>query len=127
MMQDVKFVETNETVMKKYTLIIAVILMAACKSTKLLTPSQTDVDRVSSKYPGYTLEELNQGKAIFTQYCGQCHKLKKPESRTEEQWKTIVPRMVAKVNKKEKDAIDAKEQETLLKYLITMSTAKAGS
>src|SRR5687767_14434148 len=104
--------------MKKYTLIIALIVFAACKSTKRLTPSQTDVERVSSKYPGYTLEELNQGKTIFTQYCGQCHKLKKPESRTEEQWKTIVPKMVAKVNKKEKDAIDAKEEEILLRYLV---------
>jgi cytochrome c2 len=112
--------------MKKYLLIIGVILLAACKSTKLLTPSQSDVDRVSSRYPGYTLAELNHGKAIFTQYCGQCHKLKKPESRTEEQWKTIVPRMVAKVNKKEKDAIDADEEEVLLKYLVTMSTAKNG-
>lgn len=45
---------------------------------------------------------------------------KNPAKKTEEQWKSIVPRIAEKANKKEV-RIDKNEQELILKYLITMS------
>lgn len=109
--------------MKRTIFISIVALFTGCASAKLLTPSQSDVDRVQSKFSNYTLAELNQGKALFEQHCGSCHGLKNPSSRTEERWRKIVPKMSEKVNKKEHNVLDANAQDKLLKYLITMSTA----
>lgn len=109
--------------MNKLILIFSIILFTGC-SAKLLVPVQADVDRVAEKYQGYTLAELNEGKSIYEQQCDGCHGLNRPQSRNEKAWNKIVPEMVEKVNKKAgKEEIDQKEQETLLKYLVTMSMA----
>lgn len=109
--------------MKKISIISVLVILCSC-SAKLITPTQSDVDKVSSTYPGYTLADLNQGKTIYEQNCKKCHGLKKPSSQSEADWNEVVPDMVAKANKKaKKTVIDAKAQEQLLKYLLTMSTA----
>jgi hypothetical protein len=50
--------------MKNKILTIASILFLAGCSIQLMTPTQSDVDRVKTKYPDYTLAELNEGKAL---------------------------------------------------------------
>jgi cytochrome c2 len=110
--------------MKNAFILFLTCLFTACLSAKLITPSQLDVARVASKFPGYTLEDLNKGKALFSSHCGQCHGLKNPAKRTEEQWRKIVPRMAAKVNKKEGNVLDANAETLILKYLVTMSGRK---
>ncbi|AEA42140.1 cytochrome c class I [Fluviicola taffensis] len=116
--------------MKKSLLAIGFIaILVACGTAKNSTakveamPSQSDVDRVASKFPGYTLEELNDGKKLFEANCALCHRLKKPTSEPESEWKTIVPRMVVKVNKKlGSTVVDASGEEKILRYLITMGS-----
>ena len=113
--------------MKYATLLSLVFLLAAC-SAKLYTPIQADVDRVMDKYPGYSLAELQEGKSIFEMNCGACHPLKKPTSRTPEQWEKIVPRMVQNVNRKAKKELISKEkQELVLKYLVARTRAGAAA
>ena len=107
--------------MKKTILTSAVIILTACASTKTTPPTQADITRIQDKFPNYSLTELNNGKLLYEQHCNNCHLLKKPTSRTEEQWKKIVPEMTAKVNKKTV-LLDEKKQESVLKYLITMSS-----
>ncbi|HET6245481.1 MAG: hypothetical protein H0V01_13420 [Bacteroidetes bacterium] len=107
--------------MKKISIVAVFALLVSCVSVKLAIPTQEDVDR-ANKFPDYTLADLNLGKAHFEQKCGSCHGLKKPTSRTEEQWNKIVPRMVHKANKKTLK-IDEGQQELILKYLVTMSSA----
>lgn len=109
--------------MKKYCFILLAVCLAAC-SAKLISPTQSDVDRVSTTYPGYTLTDLNQGKMLFSQTCNRCHGLKNPTGHTADQWKEIVPKMVARLNKKKGEVVvnDA-QQESILRYLITMSGA----
>jgi cytochrome c5 len=97
----------------------AMIILSACKVSSI-TPSQQDVDRVSSRFPGYTLASLNEGKMLFETKCSKCHNAKKPQSRTEAQWKKIVPRMTQMANKKTEN-ITPENQEAILKYLITMA------
>lgn len=112
-------------IMKKaLVFLFATTFLVGCFSAKLLTPTQTDIDRVASKYPNYTLTELNQGKSLYEAKCGNCHGLKNPSSRTDVQWKEIVPRMSIKVNKKTPNSLDAESQEKILKYLITMREVK---
>lgn len=112
--------------MKKIILPAAFIFfLAACASAPLLIPSQVDADRASQKNAAITLMSLNEGKTLFEQNCNRCHGYKNPGSRSEEKWQKIVPRMVAKVNKKlGREEIDAKEQELILNYVVTMSAVK---
>lgn len=110
--------------MNKIILLVATVILVGCFSVKTLTtPSQQDVDRVASKFPNYTLAQLNEGQALFQQKCTSCHKLKNPTAHNEKQWKKIVPKMVSKANKKT-TVIDATTQDLILKYLVTMSNAK---
>jgi cytochrome c5 len=69
--------------MKKPPIILFLTILTACGTVKLAAPQQSDVDRVSAKYPGYNLSELNDGNALFQQTCDRCHKLKNPTSRGE--------------------------------------------
>jgi hypothetical protein len=97
-----------------------ITIFTAC-SVKLMVPAQSDVDRVSGKYPGYSLAELNADKALYESTCSRCHRLKNPTSRSEAKWDKIVPRMIVRLNKKEgREVIDARQQESILKYLVTM-------
>lgn len=106
--------------MKKLSILtLFAFTIAACAPLILVTPSQGDVDRISSTYPNYTLTELNEGKSLYMTNCSTCHKLKNPQARTAEQWKTIVPKMVTRANKKT-PTIDAKTEASILKYLTTM-------
>lgn len=96
------------------------VALAAC-SPKVYTASQADVDRMASKYPGYTLEELNKGKALFESNCNLCHELKKPKSYSEEKWTAVVPKMSKGVNRKKgSEVLDAAAQESILRYVLTM-------
>ena len=113
--------------MKKSFYLLLMLSFIAC-SVKLVAPAQSDVDRVAGKYNGYTLNELNTGKALFEQTCNRCHRLKNPVSRNEGKWEKIVPVMIKKLNKKEgKEFINNVQEESILRYLITMSSAPKSS
>ncbi len=107
--------------MKKIIFILSLVILFSCGSTKLLTPTQADVDRGSTKFSGLTLASLNEGKAHFETQCTQCHGLKDPKKKTEEEWKSIVPEMAKKANKKaKKEVIDAAMEASILQYVVTM-------
>lgn len=119
--------------MKKNSLlvVVGVAILVACGTAKNsdsakveVLPTQGDVDRVQAKFPGYTLDELYQGKQLFEANCNLCHKLKKPASEPESEWREIVPRMVKKVNNKEGHHIDEAGQEKILRYVITMGSVE---
>jgi len=110
--------------MKKLFCFSLLVFFVACTATKLIQPTQADVDRISTKYPGYSLQELQGGKVLFEQTCSRCHKLKNPASKSEKKWEKIVPTMIGKLTKKEgRQVIDAKQQDSILRYLVTMSSA----
>ncbi|SMO83577.1 hypothetical protein [Solitalea koreensis] len=113
--------------MKKSLLILSAIALVACGTSKVSTNSiNADVARGALKYPGYTAAEFTAGKTANENYCGSCHALKSASSKTEAQWNTIVPNMVKRANRKAGGvAIDAKTQESILKYLVTMSSVPA--
>ncbi len=110
--------------MKKIIIGFSVLLFCAC-SAKVAMLSQADADRGKIKFPGATLTSLNEGKAHYEQYCGTCHGLKKTTSESEAEWNRIVPEMVKKTNKKAgSEVVDAKKQELILQYVVTMCTKK---
>jgi cytochrome c5 len=103
--------------MKKILTITGIFILAACSTAKLLTPAQADADRGAQKFTGYTLDELNQGKSIYTAHCNKCHRYKVPESRKEAKWDKVIPKMAKKAK------LDSVQQSLVLKYVVTMSTA----
>jgi cytochrome c5 len=92
--------------------------LSACGAVKLITPSQMDADRGAQKFQGYTLSDLNQGKSIYEAHCNKCHRYKVPESRNETKWDKVIPKMAKKAK------LDSVQQSLVLKYVVTMSTAK---
>ena len=108
----------------KYSVLFSILIFLAACSAKIYVPLQADVDRVNTKYPGYSLAAMQEGKTIFEQNCSACHPLKKPTKYSEAQWKEIVPEMVQKVNgKAKKEQISPAQQELVLKYLVARRTA----
>ena len=114
----------SKLIMKKTLIILSIGVLTAC-SPKLITLTQSDAERVSQKFAGITLAELNEGKALFEQNCNKCHELKNARKKSEENWKKIVPAVAQRANKKAgKEVIDSKTQDLILKYLVTETTAK---
>jgi cytochrome c2 len=112
--------------MKKVFYTLSAVFLISCGGSKMATTSPTitdgDLARGKQTYPDLTMESLNEGKGLFEKQCTQCHAMKKPGSRTAEQWHDIVPKMAGKANKKAgSDVINAQMQESILKYLVTMS------
>lgn len=110
--------------MKKIIIGFSILLFCAC-SAKVAMLSQADADRGKIKFPAVTLTSLNEGKAHYEQYCGTCHALKKPTSEPESEWRKVVPVMAQKTNKKAgSEVVDAKKQELILQYVVTMCSKK---
>jgi hypothetical protein len=111
----------------KNTLTICILLffITECSTTSVvIMPTQLDADRIAQRYPDHKLDDLHRGREIYIKNCGTCHDLKDPASETEMKWAQIVPVMVKKVNEKaDSIVIDAPAEETLLRFLITMSSA----
>jgi len=105
--------------MKKTLFSFFILFISACTATKLIAPTQTDAERGSQKFHGYTLTDLEQGKAIYESHCNKCHKYKVPESRDETKWDKIIPVMAKKAK------LDSTQEDLVLKYVVTMSEAKA--
>ena len=104
--------------MKNCIIILVAGFLSACSAVKLLTPTQADADRGAQKFQGYSLNDLNQGKSIYEAHCNKCHRYKPPESRKEPKWDKVIPKMAKKAK------LDSVQESLVLKYVVTMSTAK---
>lgn len=126
--------------MKTFHLLIilagSLFFIVACSTSKTATSSTTtstapkvvkgaitqeDADYISKKMSITTVADLTEGSTIYSAECGVCHGLKKPNARTEDQWKSIVPNMVAKANARAgKEEINPRQKELILKYLVAL-------
>ncbi len=116
--------------MKVISIIFIVVFLYAC-GAKLAVAStesinEADAIRGAAKFPGTTVASLNIGKANYEKHCQTCHALKAPASKTEDKWRAVVPEMVKKANKKAGNmsiAIDSTTEQSILRYVVTMSSA----
>jgi hypothetical protein len=86
--------------MKKLKISVLIFILAvifSCQkngtdltSSSLYQPSNSDVTANA------TLTELQQGRTLYTQYCGSCHGLYSPDQFSTNQWKNVMSDMARK-------------------------------
>lgn len=110
--------------MRRFGLFVTGVFIAGCAGGYTASStSQSDVDRVSSKFPGYTHAQLEAGRTLFVENCQSCHALKDPRDFSEDHLRKVVPAMVNKVNERAgTPVLDAAEGDLILKYMITMQS-----
>ena len=98
--------------MRKITFIAAsIILLAAC------TPKTAEV--VVAEAPvEFPSTDVAEGSKLYAENCGKCHKLKTVTNYSQEQWKTIVPKMAAKAK------IDATAESKVMQYVMWKTEKK---
>lgn len=93
--------------------------LAACGGSPIPRPTQADAERGGARFPGLTLDELSQGRALYVSRCGSCHALKRPAELSAERWETSVGEMRTKNGVKLSDA----EAQAIVRYLAVAANA----
>jgi mono/diheme cytochrome c family protein len=93
--------------MKPIIIALLFIGTVAC-STQLYTPGEKNVNKVETA----SLVELQQGHDLYLNNCGKCHKLFKPDSRTNESWKSVLGVMAPKAK------LDQAQSDLIYNYLV---------
>lgn len=100
---------------KLFILAVTTTLVVSCNTTKKITQETTKAVE-ETKLTTETNLSLIEGKALYDNNCGKCHKLFDANEYTAEEWKPIVDRMQAKAK------ID--DNQTALVYAYLSSNAK---
>ncbi len=97
----------------KWVAITVMGLFLYCCSPKVVTtPTQKEVTVAPQKAPE------SSGHDLYTEHCGRCHKLYRPEEFSEESWRGIVPGMARK------SRLDKQQEEQILNYVLTAKQGK---
>jgi mono/diheme cytochrome c family protein len=91
-------------------LIITLILTGGCTknggdTSSLYTPTSADVTANA------TLEQLQQGRALYIENCNNCHGLYNPDSNSPSRWRSILSNMAPK------SGMSSSETQLVTKYL----------
>ncbi len=85
-------------------LCIAIFQLASCTKKAAPASSETPAEEVASLKSKYTEPQILQGKTVYTNNCGKCHELHKPEEYTIKRWHKILPDMCRKAKLGNDDA-----------------------
>jgi len=111
--------------MRSKNVIVALVFMSiiffCCTGTKSLSsankpnlvPDSTDVVAAKSHWSGVTLASLNQGYAIYSDKCVECHEMKMPQDFSVSDWNGILPKMGKKAN------LDTAQYKLVYHYILT--------
>lgn len=94
--------------MKRLVIALIVVIVAACSTTQIYTPTDANVNKVEKA----TLAELTKGHDLYASKCGKCHKLYPVDSRDAKQWKEVLGVMGPKAK------LDDNEVQLIHRYLI---------
>jgi hypothetical protein len=89
--------------------------LTACTS-KLISPSSTDLKQMQTKVPEMTIETATKGRRLYVQYCGSCHHLYEPSKFTDKEWSVILIKMIPKAK-----LADLTDQQLIKDYLTALS------
>lgn len=90
--------------------LLAISLAAGCATTPPTSDSNPDAPLVTSAIEaaaavrGYTSADIRAGRNFFIARCDECHELHEPGSRTEDDWKDVLPTMTRRAKLSKDDA-----------------------
>ena len=99
---------------KFLVLTLALSALGACGASAVPAPAQSDVVRVSDKYPNTTLAELERGRALYLSRCTTCHAPVEPTSIPAQRWPGEVSEMSERARL-------GTEETLVVKYLVAQS------
>ena len=100
-------------------MLVAAALAAAC-SAALDHPTPQDAQWAAREWPGTTVEDLAQGRALYVDKCSGCHNLHLPAEYPPEEWKSYVAYMVAEAK------ITPEEEAAIARFLAAASARSRG-
>lgn len=100
---------------KFYFLIVVTAIATSCNTTKTINSNTTKNIEEATSIVESNLSQI-EGKALYENNCGKCHKLFAANEYTAEEWKPIVDRMQAKAK--------INDAQTALVYAYLSSEAK---
>lgn len=103
--------------MKNFALVLSFFMVVGCSASRKAASTKNKSEDNNASVNAEMLTRIEEGHKLYEMHCGKCHDLKAPSSRTESQWKEIVPIMVGKANKKV-DTIDETSQAKIMDYLL---------
>ena len=89
------------------------------KTVNSLLPTDIELKAIQPKYPDVTLQNLNNGYAIYTGACTNCHGMKNLYNRSEESWKHEVDDMAPRAE------ITDSQKDDLYKYILAMKASRS--
>lgn len=110
--------------MKKWVFLFIAAVAIGCAASKQVAITESDLSSAKTEFSGVTLAELQTGQVLFTEHCQSCHALKDPASEGIRGWKKHVPEMVEMANRDKAADLDKKEEQAILRYVITMGPLK---
>jgi cytochrome c5 len=101
-------------------LLIFAAAFAACVSARALpVAGPADVKVGASRFPDITPAELADGRRLFANRCGSCHRPPAPESQTPDDWPGHIHEM------KQRAHLDDAEARLVERYVVTMALPRA--
>jgi hypothetical protein len=76
--------------------------------------SSEQAAKAAERWPGVTLEQLEDGRTLYVNKCAGCHNLRLPESRSAEAWPSILDRMQIKAK------LTDDQKTHILQYILTV-------
>ena len=77
-----------------------------------------DAARVSGRFPGATVTELEHGRTLYVERCAGCHQLREPASETPLAW----PHLVSEMQDDHGVRLTDDEEHGIVAYLVSVSS-----
>jgi hypothetical protein len=90
---------------------LAITAIAAC-GAPLPRPTDADVLRAGSRT---TLAELERGRTLYRNHCGNCHRAYSPEILTPEKWPAQIDEMAGRAK------LGTGARELIVLYVVTLA------
>jgi hypothetical protein len=95
----------------KIVIFLLVAFFCYSCSPSVYKPTVADVTNGKKHYNDLTLEQLTSGFNLYSNKCGSCHMLYKPQEITEDRWAKVLPDM------KVEALLNDKEYELISRYI----------
>lgn len=97
----------------KSIIFLIISFFCYCCSPSVYKPTMANVESGKKHYNDLTIDQLTEGFHLYSNKCGSCHMLYKPQDINEDRWAKVLPDM--KVEAK----LSNKEYELISRYVIS--------